>query len=358
MFEPYAVAVDKGGNLYVADQGNNRVLKFAHAALKATGANADVEFGQKNFVSDTEATTQSGLAAPRGLAVDPRGNLWVMDYLNERVLKYSHAASKTSGANADTVLGQQDFTSLSGAGTSVSGFIYAEGVAIDDAGTMYITDSDNSRVMIFLNVDTKGIFANADVVLGQSGFTTANTGTSITALNYPAAAAVNSSTGTLYVADWGNNRVLTYTATSPLAVQLYSFTSSIQGAGHVVLKWSTATETNDYGFYVERSSSAGGPFADLAGNFVSGHGTTLQPQSYEWTDTTAPAGTLYYRLRQVDLTGAVAYSKTITIRVSAVEGVKDGKTCRRSFRSRRIIRIHLIQVRRLNMRCRRRRMFY
>jgi hypothetical protein len=112
---------------------------------------------------------------------------------------------------------------------------------------------------------------------------------------------------------------------------LYEFTSSIEQSGHVVLQWSTATETNNYGFYVERSSSASAPFEQLADNFVAGHGTTLQPQAYSWIDTSALTGTYYYRLQQVDLTGAVSYSKPITIHVNGVEGVKDGKNLPKEF---------------------------
>jgi hypothetical protein len=113
-----------------------------------------------------------------------------------------------------------------------------------------------------------------------------------------------------------------YFSFTPLAVQLYLLTSSIEPGGGAVIKWNTATETNNYGFYVQRKSTVNGSFADLPDNFVQGHGTTLQQHSYVWIDSSARTGTYYYRLKQVDLTGAYSYSSTITLHVSGVEAVK------------------------------------
>ena len=100
-------------------------------------------------------------------------------------------------------------------------------------------------------------------------------------------------------------------ATNPLPVQLTSFTAQAHEAA-VVLTWRTASEANSARFEVERSED-GRTFA-LIGT-VAAAGTSLAPRSYELLDSKLPAGAklLYYRLRQVDLDGTVAYSQVQTV---------------------------------------------
>lgn len=101
-------------------------------------------------------------------------------------------------------------------------------------------------------------------------------------------------------------------ADTPLPVQLSSFTG-IRTDGGVMLSWSTLSEMNNYGFYVERKGQNEISYTTLAGSFVPGRGTTLDPQSYQFKDNTAAAGVWYYRLRQVDIGGAEHYSEPICI---------------------------------------------
>jgi hypothetical protein len=101
----------------------------------------------------------------------------------------------------------------------------------------------------------------------------------------------------------------------PLPVQLVSFAASLSPPG-VVLEWRTATEVNNFGFYVQRSLEVGGRFEDLSGGFVAGHGTSLIPHTYSWTDAVPPAEELLYRLRQVDLDGAEHYSPQVSVDAS------------------------------------------
>jgi len=82
----------------------------------------------------------------------------------------------------------------------------------------------------------------------------------------------------------------------------------------VVLQWSTLTETNNYGFYVERRRQDSTVFRTVSG-LIGGAGTSLTPQNYSWTDSTATAGKYTYRLRQMDLNGGETYSSVITINI-------------------------------------------
>jgi hypothetical protein len=157
---PAGVAVDGSGNLYVADRGNNRVLRFANAATAATGAAATVALGQPNLTSGT--VNNGGISAstmnqPRGMAVDGLGNLYVVDYLNHRVLRFASAATAATGAAATIALGQPDLTSgaANNGGLSASTMNGPFGVAVDGSGNLYVADQGNNRVLRFNNIATQ-----------------------------------------------------------------------------------------------------------------------------------------------------------------------------------------------------------
>ena len=148
MSYPNGIVVDKAGHLWVADSNNNRVLRFDNAASKANGAAADGVLGQPDFTSNTAVTTQSGINVAGDVEADNAGNLWVTDYSNNRVLRFDNAASKANGAAADGVLGQPDFTS-SGFATSQSRMSRPGGTAIDSSNRLWVVDAINNRVLRF-----------------------------------------------------------------------------------------------------------------------------------------------------------------------------------------------------------------
>jgi len=98
-----------------------------------------------------------------------------------------------------------------------------------------------------------------------------------------------------------------------IPVELTSFAGSTVN-GNVVLNWNTASETNNSGFEIQRSTDRVN-FSNIA--FVPGFGTTTQPRSYSYTDNSVNKGTYYYRLKQVDYNGAFAYSDIVEVDVEA-----------------------------------------
>jgi uncharacterized protein (TIGR03790 family) len=103
-------------------------------------------------------------------------------------------------------------------------------------------------------------------------------------------------------------------ANGSLPVQLASFNASVIPATNSIrFNWRTLSETNNFGFYLQRAGTAVSNYADVAQSFVPGNGTTLVPQNYEWVYVDAPAGLWYYRLRQVDLDGTSHYSEPISV---------------------------------------------
>jgi DNA-binding beta-propeller fold protein YncE len=203
---PTDVVVDTAGRLYVADALNNRVLRFDSASWKPSGANADGVLGQPDFTTMTEAVTRNGMDYVRGLAVDDVGRLWVSDQRNHRVLRFDNAAGKPNGADADGVLGQADFTS-NVADTSQSGMAQPRGLWVDEAGRLWVAITFINRVMRFDDAAGKPNGASADAVLGQPDFTSSAADTSATGMHRPSGIAMDQS-GRLYVGDNYNNRVL------------------------------------------------------------------------------------------------------------------------------------------------------
>ena len=95
----------------------------------------------------------------------------------------------------------------------------------------------------------------------------------------------------------------------PVPVELSSFAASVS-QNEVNLVWETATEMNNYGFEVERSSD-NVSFSTLG--FIKGHGTTTERQVYSFTDQISLTAKTYYRLRQIDMDGRFEYSKVIEV---------------------------------------------
>jgi hypothetical protein len=94
-----------------------------------------------------------------------------------------------------------------------------------------------------------------------------------------------------------------------LPVELISFTATTNGK-EVILSWSTATELNNQGFEIQRSTE-GKEFFTVG--FVNGHGTTSEQRSYSYADRNLNNGKYYYRLKQVDYDGSFEYSEVVEV---------------------------------------------
>ncbi|MDP2207556.1 MAG: T9SS type A sorting domain-containing protein [Bacteroidota bacterium] len=104
----------------------------------------------------------------------------------------------------------------------------------------------------------------------------------------------------------------------PVPIQLASLTASIeQNSNDVLIQWSTISEINNYGFYVQRRSDNQPSFTDVENSFTQGNGTTLEPQSYTFKDNTVVTpGIYHYRLRQLDNDGLEHFTFSVSINVS------------------------------------------
>src|SRR5450759_2867299 len=187
---PTGLAVDQG-DLYVADSGNNRVLRFKKPfATPPDQLNPDLCIGQPSFNSrvvnyplgQAATPTEKGIALNSGtggvfiaaITFDTQHNLWLADAGNNRVLRYA-AADVAKGGFATTISanlesGQLDFVSRqpnlpsTAAGVqTLNQLTTPAAIAFDTAGRMYIADSDGGviqdRVLVFLPPFTTGMSA-------------------------------------------------------------------------------------------------------------------------------------------------------------------------------------------------------
>jgi len=99
--------------------------------------------------------------------------------------------------------------------------------------------------------------------------------------------------------------------TGQLPVELKSFSASVSD-GFVNLTWSTATETNNKGFEIQRKAN-GNDFAAIG--YVQGKGTTTQIQSYSFVDNDVQSGKYQYRLKQIDLDGSYSISSIVEVSI-------------------------------------------
>lgn len=168
MTYPSAVAVDANGNLYVADGGNNRILRFPKPfAQSSMPITPDIVIGQHSFSSGNSANEGAGIPSAQTVALtsgnsvlstsmvfDKQGNLWVADSGNNRVLRFPAAtlAANQSEPAADLVLGQLTFASnaiqQNRTRQTKTTTTQPSGLAFSEAGDLYVSDVDN-RVLYF-----------------------------------------------------------------------------------------------------------------------------------------------------------------------------------------------------------------
>jgi sugar lactone lactonase YvrE len=158
----------------------------------STGQNASIVLGAADFTHATSGSTQNEMSLMQEGSVrsDKQGNIWVADFNNNRVLEFALGPGFSNGQNAALVLGQPDFTSRSGA-TSMNGLSLPWGMTFDKKGNLYVADFENCRVLEFKA--KKGKFQsnqNAALVLGQSSFTTSNCAVNQTSLYRPSAVVI------------------------------------------------------------------------------------------------------------------------------------------------------------------------
>lgn len=192
LFTPEAVAVDASGKLYIADYGNSRIRKVSDGIIETVAGN-----GVLGFSGDGGPAPNAQIGGPAGLAVDSAGNLFISEYLNNRIRKV------TSSGTITTVVGTGLCCNLGDNGPAIDAELSnPHGIALDQAGNLYIADSLNGRVR---KVAPDGVITTL-AGTGVHGFSGDGGPANQAQLNYPWDVAVDT-TGNVFVADNQNFRV-------------------------------------------------------------------------------------------------------------------------------------------------------
>lgn len=191
---PQGMTIDASGNLYVTDSRNHTIRKITPAGVVSTFAGAAGQAG-----SNDGSGAAARFTTPQRLTSDARGNLYITDSGAIRKITPAGVVSTLAGT-----VGQGGSTDGSGAAAR---FNFAQGVAVDASGNLYIADSNNHTIRKITPTGVVSTFAGA---AGQPG---TNDGSGAVArFNFPKGLTIDAS-GNLYVADRGNATIRKITPT-------------------------------------------------------------------------------------------------------------------------------------------------
>jgi uncharacterized protein (TIGR03437 family) len=325
LLAPVSVAVDSTGNVYVVENGDSRIRKIDTTKLFI---NTVVGNGYDTFAGDGGPATSGSLNYPTGMALDSSGNMYIADFLNLRIRKV------TSSGTLSTVAGNGVLSFSGDGGPALSAQMNGpQGVAADNAGNFYVSDTGNNVVRkvakggtittiagngsagnggdggagtsaqlaspMGLAVDTSGnlyisdsLNAKVRKVSGGVISTVAGNGTpgfggdgaaaSSAQINTPLGIAVDGA-GNLYIADFSNNRVRKVSTGGTITTVAGSGNAGYSGDGGPAINAQLNTPTAvaldgsgnlyiaDAGNNVIRLVSPGGSISTIAGNGTAGY---------------------------------------------------------------------------------------
>jgi hypothetical protein len=190
---PIGIALDNIGNLYIADQNNNRIRKINTLGIIST----IVGNGIQGFSGDGGIATSAQIDNPQGLVFDAVGNMFIADYGNDRVRKVSTVGIISTFAGNGTCCSLGD-----GGQATAAELFYPTGITCDTEDNVYIADRNNKRIR---KVNTLGIISTiaGNGILGYSGDGGQAT---VAEIADPTGVAFDD-TGNMYIADYYNSRI-------------------------------------------------------------------------------------------------------------------------------------------------------
>jgi len=191
---PIAVAVDSGGNVYVPEWNNCTIRKITPAGVVTTLAGLAGSYGSADGTGSA-ARFGNADAGPTGVAVDSAGNVYVADYVNCTIRKVTPAGVVTTLAGLAGNPGSADGTG------SAARFYAPTDVAVDSTGNVNVTDGVNCTIR---KITPAGVVTTLAGLAGNPG--SADGTGSAARFDWPRGLAVDS-TGNIYVADQHNSTI-------------------------------------------------------------------------------------------------------------------------------------------------------
>lgn len=220
--DPNGLAIDTAGNIYVGDYYNNRIRKISKSGIITTVAGN----GSSSYNGDNIPATSAAIYLPITLATDVTGNLFICDG-NHRLRKVDKATGIIT-----TVAGNGSYTASGDGGPATAAGVDPISVFVEASGNIIISDFYNSRIR---EVSTDGKISTI-AGTGTAGYNGDNIAANTAKLSNQIGI-TEDATGSIYIADRGNARVRKVTFAIPT---ITSFTPVSTGNGQTV----TITGTN------------------------------------------------------------------------------------------------------------------
>ncbi len=183
-YDPFGVAIDDQGNVYVGDSNNNKIRKIS--------SNGDVSTLAGSIPGYADGTgTAAQFNAPYGVAVDVQGNVFVADLYNHRIRKV------TPNGEVSTLAGSTQ--GLANGIGSAAQFNFPRGIAVDSRGNVYVADSNNHQIR---KITSNGLVTT--LAGSVAGFKDGEADTS--QFDFPNEVALDA-VGRVYVADGNNHKI-------------------------------------------------------------------------------------------------------------------------------------------------------
>lgn len=228
---PDGIAMDTGGNLYVADTGNDTLRKLSPDGTNWVVTTIAGLAGNYGYLDGTGSGAR--FYVPLGIAVDSAGVIYVADYFNDCIRKVAPVGANwvvTTVAGSNISAGGADGTN------SAARFWNPSAVAVNSAGVLFIADSQNNSIRKIKPMGTNWVvttIGGVDTIIGLQPFLGNSDGTnSLARFNGPAGIAVDAN-GNLFVADTSNNTIREGTPLLP------TFQAESANNGTVTFTWYT-----------------------------------------------------------------------------------------------------------------------
>lgn len=246
---PTRITLDAAGNLFVADSGNNRIRKIDVGGIITSVAGN----GINGFNGDGGAAVSAELNTPIDMDVDAAGNMYIADYSNNRIRKVDAAGTITTYAGI-TIPGYAG----DGGPATAANINHPSGIAVDAAGNVFFSDLANFRVR---KIDPTGIITTV-AGNGEAGYNGDNIQATNARLWFPEGIALDRR-GQLYICDKGNDRIRLVTgvldinniSNEQLSLSLFpnpndgdftvNFSSPVEEQVHIVISSVTGQKVQD-----------------------------------------------------------------------------------------------------------------